>query len=83
MPRSREPDARVVARLARWVSEHLPQLDPTAIRAETCLYTVAPDDELLLFREGRLVVGSACSGHAFKFATATGERLARLAAAEL
>ncbi|MGH2851159.1 MAG: FAD-dependent oxidoreductase [Solirubrobacteraceae bacterium] len=80
VPQSREPDARVVERLTRWVGEHLPQLDATVTRAETCLYTVAPDDELLLFREGRLVVGSACSGHAFKFATATGERLARLAA---
>ena len=80
VPQSREPDARVVERLTRWVSEHLPQLAGAATRTETCLYTVAADEEFLLFREGRVVVGSACSGHAFKFATATGQRLASLAA---
>ena len=30
-------------------------------------------------RRGRLVVGSACSGHGFKFAPAIGRRLADLA----
>jgi monomeric sarcosine oxidase len=78
-PRSREPDARVVERLSRWVSEHLPQLAATPRKTETCLYTVAADEQFVLRREGRVVVGSACSGHAFKFATATGQRLASLA----
>jgi monomeric sarcosine oxidase len=81
VPQSRGPDARVVERLTRWVSEHLPQLDATPTATETCLYTVAADEELLLFRDGRVVVGAACSGHAFKFATATGQRLASLATA--
>jgi monomeric sarcosine oxidase len=79
VPQSREPDARVVERLTRWVSEHLPQLAAPPIKTETCLYTVAADEEFVLRREGRVVVGSACSGHAFKFATATGQRLASLA----
>jgi monomeric sarcosine oxidase len=79
VPRSREPDGRVVERLTRWVSEHLPQLAGPPAKTETCLYTVAADEEFVLLREGRLVVGSACSGHAFKFATATGQRLAILA----
>jgi sarcosine oxidase len=74
-----EPDAQLVQRLSRWVSERLPALAATPVRTETCLYTVAPDEQLLLFREGGVVVGSACSGHAFKFAPATGQRLARLA----
>ena len=30
-------------------------------------------------RRGRLVIGSACSGHGFKFAPAVGRRLADLA----
>jgi len=75
------PDERVVERLSRWVGERLPALTATPIRTETCLYTVAPDERLLLFREGPLVVGAACSGHAFKFAPATGRRLADLALA--
>jgi monomeric sarcosine oxidase len=79
VPQSREPDARVVERLNRWVSEHLPHLAGSPTKTETCLYTVAADEEFLLSRVGRVVVGSACSGHAFKFATATGQRLANLA----
>ncbi|HEX4035605.1 MAG TPA: FAD-dependent oxidoreductase [Solirubrobacteraceae bacterium] len=79
VPQSREPDARVVERLTGWVSERLPHLAGAPIKSETCLYTVAADEEFLLSREGRVIVGSACSGHAFKFATATGQRLASLA----
>ena len=81
VPSKADPDARLVERLSRWVSECLPLVAATPTRAETCLYTVAPDEQLLLFREGLVVVGSACSGHAFKFATATGQRLAGLALA--
>jgi len=33
----------------------------------------------VLARHGRIVVGSACSGHGFKFAPVVGERLAALA----
>ena len=81
IPSTREPDAAVVEALSRWVGERFPHFEATPTRTETCLYTVAPDEELLLFRDGRLVMGSACSGHAFKFAPATGRRLASLAMA--
>ena len=37
------------------------------------------DDRFFLERHGRIVVGSPCSGHGFKFAPAVGERLAALA----
>ena len=76
---SAEPDARLVRRLSQWVGERFPQLAAVPKVTETCLYTVAPDEQLLLFRDGQIVVGAACSGHAFKFAPATGEHLARLA----
>ena len=46
---------------------------------ETCLYTVRENDEFLLERRGRVVVGSPCSGHGFKFAPVIGQRLAALA----
>jgi sarcosine oxidase len=46
---------------------------------ETCLYTNRLDDEFLLERRGRVVVGSPCSGHGFKFAPVIGTRLAALA----
>ena len=47
--------------------------------AETCLYTTTPDERFILERRGRIVIGSACSGHGFKFAPAVGKRLADLA----
>ena len=51
--------------------------EPT--RVETCLYTRRANDEFLLERKGRIVVGSPCSGHGFKFAPLFGKRLAALA----
>jgi sarcosine oxidase len=46
---------------------------------ETCLYTNTPDEHFVLDRVGPIVVGSACSGHGFKFAPLTGRILADLA----
>ncbi len=46
---------------------------------DTCFYTSTADERFILERRGRIVVGSACSGHGFKFAPVIGERLAALA----
>jgi sarcosine oxidase len=75
-----EPDAELVERIAAWARERFDLADPEPVEAQTCLYTTLPDDRFVLERRGRVVVGSACSGHGFKFAPAIGERLARLAA---
>jgi len=40
------------------------------------------DERFILERHGRVVIGSACSGHGFKFAPAIGRRLADLAAGQ-
>jgi len=53
--------------------------EPEPHLVETCLYTNTADESFVLKRRGRLVVGSACSGHGFKFAPLIGERLAALA----
>jgi sarcosine oxidase len=74
-----EPDAALVERIAAWVAERLPAADPDPVAAETCLYTTTPDERFILERRGRVVIGSACSGHGFKFAPAVGARLADLA----
>jgi sarcosine oxidase len=42
------------------------------------MYTTTADESFVLERRGRIVVGSPCSGHGFKFAPAIGERLANL-----
>lgn len=74
-----EPDTALVDRIAAWVAERLPTVDPEPVAAETCLYTTTPDERFILERRGRVVIGSACSGHGFKFAPAVGARLAALA----
>jgi sarcosine oxidase len=47
--------------------------------AETCIYTNTADEGFVLERHGRVVIGSACSGHGFKFAPVVGRTLAALA----
>jgi sarcosine oxidase len=74
-----EPDTALVERICAWVAERLPNADPEPLLAETCLYTTTPDERFVLERRGRVVIGSACSGHGFKFAPAVGKRLADLA----
>ena len=54
-------------------------VDPEAVKSETCLYTNTADESFVMERNGRVVVGSSCSGHGFKFAPVVGERLAALA----
>jgi sarcosine oxidase len=66
-------------RVIRYVMERLPGLDPRPLTELTCLYTSTPDGDFVLERRGRLVVGSACSGHGFKFTPLIGGRLADLA----
>jgi sarcosine oxidase len=73
------PDPRLVDQIAGWARRTYLLDDPNPIDAETCMYTTTPDETFVLERRGRLVVGSPCSGHGFKFAPAIGERLAELA----
>jgi monomeric sarcosine oxidase len=74
-----EPDAAIVERVTNWLRDRVPAGDPTPVALETCLYTTTPDERFILERRGRFVIGSACSGHGFKFAPAVGARLAELA----
>jgi sarcosine oxidase len=76
-----EPDRAIVERTAAWVAERFPGVDPEPVEVDTCVYTTTPDHTFVLERRGRVVVGSACSGHGFKFAPAVGRRLAELALA--
>jgi sarcosine oxidase len=73
------PDPAIVERVSAWVRERFPDVDPNPVGAQTCLYTSTADQHFILERRGRVVVGSACSGHGFKFAPAVGRRLAALA----
>lgn len=74
-----EPDPALVDRITAWANKTYRLAAPEPVAAETCLYTTTPDESFVLERRGRVVVGSACSGHGFKFAPAVGTRLAALA----
>jgi monomeric sarcosine oxidase len=75
-----DPDPALVERVVEWVSRTYLDADPEPVAAETCIYTTTADEGFILERRGRVVIGSPCSGHGFKFAPAIGARLARMAA---
>jgi sarcosine oxidase len=70
------PDQEIVDKVVDWVSRRFPRVDPTPVGTETCIYTNTADANFVCELRGRIVVGSACSGHGFKFAPAVGEQLA-------
>jgi len=74
-----EPSPELIERIAAWANATYRLADPEPVGAETCMYTTTADESFILERRGRVVVGSPCSGHGFKFAPAIGERLAALA----
>ena len=71
-----------VARDARWVSRRTSAFAPEPAHHDTCIYTMTPDEDFVLERLGRIVIGSACSGHGFKFAPLIGRVLADLVAGD-
>ena len=72
-------DPALVEEIAEWTRERFPLADPEPIDPQSCFYTTTADEGFILERHGRIVVGSACSGHSFKFGPAVGNRLAALA----
>jgi sarcosine oxidase len=66
-----------------FLHDHIPALARAPIDlAETCLYTMAPDEHFLVdFLPGRsdVIVASPCSGHGFKFSCLIGQLLADMA----
>lgn len=77
------PDDELVEQMREAVASYFPTADPDPAQVDTCLYTTTDDERFILERHGRIVVGSACSGHGFKFAPVVGERLADLAEAKV
>jgi sarcosine oxidase len=69
-------------RIRMALGRYLPEADGRCLRMQTCMYTNTPDGHFLLDRaehDARIVIGSACSGHGFKFAPVLGEILADMA----
>jgi monomeric sarcosine oxidase len=72
-------DESSVERVTEWVRSLFPTAVPSPQRIETCLYTNAPGDRIIIERRGKIVVASPCSGQGFQFSPAIGEHIADLA----
>ncbi|HWQ15988.1 MAG TPA: N-methyl-L-tryptophan oxidase [Roseiflexaceae bacterium] len=78
----RAPDEARLAELRERATTLLPGLTGEVLYAVTCRYTMTPDEHFILDLHPaypQVVVGSACSGHGFKFGVLTGRILADLA----
>ena len=73
------PDPVQLASLTGVVERLLPSLEPRAVATERCVYDNSVDNDFVLDRVGRVVVGCGTSGHAFKFGPLLGRLLADLA----
>ena len=68
--------------LEHFVKEQFVQPIQKLASSETCFYANTPTEDFILEclpSDPRIVIGSACSGHAFKFAPLTGRILSELA----
>jgi sarcosine oxidase len=80
-----DPDARpshvpgAVGAIEAYARRWLPGVEPDAERTTVCLYASSATDDIVLDRQGPVVVGVGFGGHGFKFAPAVGKRLADLA----
>ena len=71
-------DPQRIEEVLEWASRRLGPFTQTQ-PPHTCLYTRTPDHDFVIDRVGPVVIGSACSGHGFKFGPLVGELLADLA----
>lgn len=77
-PRMDGPLEDVVAHALK----RFPGLSGQVVSAQSCLYTITPDERFIVDRapgSRRIVVGSGCSGHGFKFTPLLGRLCADLA----
>ncbi len=75
--RDREATPEEARSVAAFAGARLCDFDRYQIaRAKTCFYTVEKDERFVVRSIGRGLVVSACSGHAFKFGSVIGERVA-------
>ena len=73
------PDPVQLAAVERHLTEWFEPGPGPRVGADTCFYTNAPEDALILAPPDgyrRVLAVTACSGHAFKLAPLTGEQAA-------
>jgi monomeric sarcosine oxidase len=79
---NRVGDAAYAEKVRDFVREYLPAGAGDIREIRTCLYTMTPDEDFIYDTVPdypRVIVGSACSGHGFKFGIVSGRLLADLA----
>ena len=77
--RTFELDPTRVDEAVRYAEQWLPGVEPVPMFGVTCLYTTTPTEDFVVDRRGPFIIGSACSGHGFKFTPVIGLLLADLA----
>ena len=78
----REIRERDLRRIVEQLRIRIPALDGKVLRAQTCLYTMSPDEHFVIGAHpqfGSCSIACGFSGHGFKFACVVGEILADLA----
>jgi sarcosine oxidase len=75
----RSIDRDSVERSTAWLASRFDGIT-VPVMSENCFYTNTVDEDFILEARGSIVVGSACSGHGFKFAPLIGARLAAMVA---
>ncbi|MGX7677901.1 FAD-dependent oxidoreductase [Jatrophihabitans sp. DSM 45814] len=76
--RDRRIDPVAVQRLQDYAETWLPGVDSSKPAPTTCLYTVTPDHNFVIDRQGPITVLAGFSGHGFKFGSVIGELAADL-----
>ncbi len=79
--RTFEPDPDALARVRRFVADHLPSAGGGEVLVKTCLYTMPPDRDFVLgpIPEHPNVLVALGAAHGFKFTALFGEIMADLA----
>ncbi len=71
-----QPELGEQARLLAWLSRRLPSFPRKITRTQRHPWTMTPDGDFIVDRQGPIVLACGCSGHAFKFGPALGPLVA-------
>jgi sarcosine oxidase len=69
-------DTAEEARLIDWMRKHLGGASPRVAYSQRHPWTMTPDSDFIIDRQGSMVLACGCSGHAFKFGPALGPLVA-------
>jgi sarcosine oxidase len=75
-------DEPLLDQLRAYAAELLPGITGEILETTSCRYTMTADEDFIIDRhpaDSRIVFGSPCSGHGFKFGPIVGRMLADLA----